>query len=103
MGPIYHWRDRRIRAHIMICFLAFCLRISLEKKLKSYFKNEKFSMTHLLRDLKSLHVIELNVDNKKVKIRTELKQGANDIFRAIGMRPPCRILYSELGPVVKRL
>ena len=102
MGPIYHWKDRRIRGHIMICFLAFCLRVSLEKKLKDYFKKEKFSMTELLRELKSLHAIELKVNNKKVKIRTELKEGANDIFRAIGMRPPNRILYSELGPVVKR-
>ena len=103
MGPIYHWKDRRVRAHIMICFMAFCLRVFLEKKLKIYFKKEKFSMTHLLRDLKSLHAIELKINNKKVKIRTELKPGASHIFRAIGMRPPQRILYSELGPVVKRL
>ena len=80
MGPIYHWKDRRIRGHIMICFLAFCLRVSLEKKLKDYFQKEKFSLTKLLRDLKSLYAIELKVDNKKVKIRTELKEGANDIF-----------------------
>ena len=45
-------------------------------------------MTELLRDLKSLHAIELKINNKKVKIRTELKAGANHIFRAIGMRPP---------------
>ena len=40
MGPIYHWKDRRIRAHIMICFMAFCLRVSLEKSLKSYFQKK---------------------------------------------------------------
>ena len=103
MGPIYHWKDRRIRAHIMICFMAFCLRVFLEKKLKIYFKKEKFSMIHLLRDLKSLHAIELKINNRKVKLRTELKGGASHIFRAIGMRPPQRILYSELNSVVKRL
>ena len=75
----------------------------MEKKLKIYFKKEKFSMTGLLRDLKSLNAIELKINNKKVKLRTELKAGASHIFRAIGMRPPQRILYSELGPVVKRL
>lgn len=102
-GPIYHHKDRRIRAHIMICFMAFCLKVALYKKLKSYFKNKKFSMTALLRDLKSLHAVELKVDNKRAKLRTELKDGANHIFRAIGMRPPKRILYSEFNPVVKRL
>ena len=27
-GPIYHWKDRRIRAHIMVCFFALILRIA---------------------------------------------------------------------------
>ena len=103
LGPIFHYKDRRIKAHVMICFMAFCLKVSLYKKLKTYFKNESFSITALMRDLKALHAIELKVDSKKAKIRTELKPGANHIFRAIGMRPPNRVLHSELDPVVKRL
>lgn len=102
MGPIYHWKDRRIRAHIMICFMAFCLRVTLYKKLKLYFKKEQFSFTALMRDLKALHSIGLTIGNKKVKLRTELKDGANHIFRAIGMRPPNRILEADLQNVVIR-
>lgn len=101
--PIYHHKDRRIRAHIMICFLAFCMKVALYKKLKAYFKKESFSMTVLLRQLRQLQAITLNVSGKKAQIRTELNQGTSHIFRAIGMRPPNRILYSELDPVVKRL
>jgi transposase len=103
VGPIYHHKDRRIRAHIMICFMAFCMKVALYKKLKLFFKKESFSMTVLLRQLRQLHAIELNIQGQKVKVRTELKEGANQIFRAIGMRPPNHILYSELDPVVKRL
>jgi transposase len=103
MGPIYHHKDKRIRAHIMICFMAFCMRVSLYKKLKAHYGKEKFSLTALLKDLKALRAIDLNVQGKKAKIRTELRDGATQIFRAIGMRPPNRILYSELDPVVKRL
>ncbi len=103
MGPIYHHKDRRIRAHIMICFMAFCLRVALYKKLKEHFGKDPFSMTSLLRDLKALHAIELNVNGEGAKIRTELRAGASQIFKAIGMRPPNRVLYSELGSVVKRL
>jgi len=102
MGPMYHFKDRRIRAHIMICFLAFCMKAALYKKVKIHFKKEKFSMTELLHDLRSLKSIEFKVRGKKAKIRTELKDGANHIFRAIGMRPPNRILSSELDPVVIR-
>jgi transposase len=103
LGPIYHHKDRRIRAHVMICFMAFCLRVTLYKKLKNYFQKEEFSITSLIRDLKALHAIELNVEGKRIKLRTELREGANHLFRAIGMRPPNRIIESELDPVVKRL
>jgi transposase len=103
LGPIYHHKDRRIRAHVMICFMAFCLRVTLYKKLKNYFQKEEFSITSLIRDLKALHAIELNVEGKRIKLRTEFREGANHLFRAIGMRPPNRIIESELDPVVKRL
>jgi len=102
MGPIYHFKDRRIRAHIMICFLAFCMRVALYKKLKAHFKLEKFSYTQVMRDLSALQAVSLKIKDKQVKIRTELKDGASHIFRAIGMRPPNRILHSELENVVIR-
>ena len=102
MGPIYHFKDRRIRAHIMICFLAFCMRVALYKKLKVHFKKETFSLTALMRDLSALKSIGLTIKDKPVRIRTELKDGASHIFRAIGMRPPNRVLHSELENVVIR-
>jgi len=34
MRPIYHYKPRRIRAHILICYLAFFLYRSLQMKLK---------------------------------------------------------------------
>lgn len=103
MGPIFHWKDNRIRAHIMICFLAFCLKTALFKKLKKNSKkDETFSMIEVMRDLKSLHAIGLTIDDRKVKVRTELKDGAVKAFQAIGMRPPNRILSSEVKNVVIR-
>ena len=102
VGPIYHFKDRRIRAHIMICFLAFCMRVALYKKLKIYFKEEQFSFSALMKDLTALQAICLTIKDKKVKLRTELKDGASHIFRAIGLRPPNRILHSELENVVIR-
>jgi transposase len=102
MGPIYHQVDRRIRAHIMICFLAFCMRVALYKKLKAYFKDRPFSFTALMRELQAVHAVGLTLKGKKTVIRTELKEGACDIFRAIGMRVPNRILRSEVENVVIR-
>jgi len=32
--PIYHWKDRRIEAHIFVAFLAYCLHATLRGKLR---------------------------------------------------------------------
>jgi transposase len=101
MGPIFHWKDRRIRAHIMVCFLAFVLRTALYKRLKA--QDAKMSYSQVMAELKQLSVCELEVKGKKVKVRTELKPGAALAFRSIGMRPPARILSAEpLDNVVVR-
>lgn len=31
--PVYHHRDDRIQAHIFVCFLAYCLQVTLRRKL----------------------------------------------------------------------
>jgi transposase len=90
IGPIYHWKDRRIRAHIMVCFLAFVLRTVLYKKLRAKDKNASYA--NVIAQLKAMQAIELKVHGEPVKLRTELKAGASLAFRAIGMRPPNRIL-----------
>ena len=93
MGPIYHWKDRRIRAHIMICFLALILRTTFYGKLKTADKN--VSYTKVAQDLKALHAIGLTIKNQSVLMRTELKEGALLSFKALQMRPPNRIISSS--------
>jgi transposase len=90
MGPIYHWKDRRIRAHVMICFLAFVLRTVFYKKLKKEDRN--MSYTAIMVDVKALRTCEVSVKGQKIKLRTELEPGAVKAFRAIGMRPPSHLL-----------
>ena len=51
-GPIYHYTDDRIRAHIMICFMALILRRYLATKLKKYSKDASYG--RCMDDLKSL-------------------------------------------------
>jgi len=100
MGPIYHWKDRRIRGHIMVCFLAFVLRTTLYKKLKAA-SQEKVSYSGVVGDLKSLQTCELELGDSRAKVRTEMKPGATLAMKAMGMRPPDRILrLSGPGNVV---
>jgi transposase len=91
-GPIFHWKDRRIRAHIMICFLALMLRTALYKRIKK--EDEESSYRLVMSDLRQLRAIGLRLKDQEAIIRTELQPGAALAFRALSMRPPNRILSS---------
>jgi transposase len=93
MGPMYHYTDRRIRAHIMICFLALILRSHLYKKLQE--EEKEISYKKMMSHLKALRVTQLKIKNKEVILRSELKPLANTAFRAIGMRVPSRIVSAD--------
>lgn len=93
MGPIYHWKDTRIRAHIMICFFALILKVRLNKKIKKL--KDSLSYPDVMRSLKRLKVIEMDVAGKAVHMTTEIEENANLAFKSIKMRPPEKILYSE--------
>ena len=92
-GPIYHWKDDRIRAHVMICFLAFVLRTVFYKKLKA--TDPSASYTEVLNDLKQFHAIGLKIKNQSTILRTEIKTSAALAFRAVEMKVPNRILQSD--------
>ena len=93
MGPIYHWRDKRIQAHIMICFLSLILKVFLNKKLHEY--NEKLSYPESMASLKRLKVVEMEVGCKEVHVTTNIESKAKSVFKAINMRSPEKILYES--------
>lgn len=97
MGPVYHWKDERIRAHIMICFFALILKVHLNKKLKE--SNENNSYPKSLASLKRLKVIQMSVKKKEVHMTTDIEARAKDVFKAIKMRPPEKILYDEYSNI----
>ncbi len=50
IGPIYHYAERRIKAHIFICFLALLLKITFHKNLCKIDKT--FSLNKVLKNIK---------------------------------------------------
>lgn len=102
-GPIFHWKDDRIRAHVMICFLALILRTVFYKQLRK--QDSKASYSEVFSDLRALCAIGLRIQENEVTLRTELQPKAVLAFKALGMNPPKHILSSSkpLTPVVARL
>jgi len=57
--PIYHYRKRRIRAHVFICFLAYYIVKKLEIELRDNKINQE--VVPLLRDWDKLKVVEITL------------------------------------------
>jgi transposase len=93
LRPIYHWKDRRVRGHVMVCFLALVLESALQRSLK--LAKSQVEFMYLIRDLKQLKVVELTLEGERYLCRTELPGCSYEAFRAIGTRPPNQIIQIQ--------
>jgi len=89
MGPIYHYSERRIRAHIFVCFLALLLKVVFQKSLAD---NKDLSLSKVLRDIKKIKATQITIKDKPVILRTELEGDAYHAFKAVGLKIPPRLL-----------
>jgi len=90
LRPVYHWKEKRIRGHVMICFLAFLLETALLRKLLE--KGEEVGFKELMVDLGEMRAVELEVEGRRYVVRTELEGKAYAAFKAVGLRPPKRVV-----------
>ena len=90
LRPVYHYTEKRIRGHIMVCFLAFVLEMALRRKLKAIIE-EAVPYDDILHHLEQVKAVEITLDGKRYLARTELVGHADLAFRALGMRPPLRV------------
>jgi len=90
LRPIYHFKDRRVRAHVMVCFLALVLESTLLRSLKQM--NSQVEYMYLIRDLKQLKAVELTLEGTRYLCRTELPGSSYEAFRALGIRPPSQVV-----------
>ncbi len=93
IGPIYHWKDRRIRAHVFIGFLSLILKVTLKKAIHKI--NPDVLYCDVMDRVKEIKALKLNLNNTKVILRTEFPEGAYIAYQAIGLRPPGRFLTDD--------
>ena len=92
MRPVYHYVDRRIRAHVAVCFLAYVLEMAMRQALgKSGVLSEK-DYHAVMQDLRRLGVVEVTTRRGRYMMRTALRGRAFEAFSAVGMRVPPKVL-----------
>ena len=87
--PLYHHQDQARIGHIMASFLALRLEVDLQRRMEE--KGINVSWPELMRDLKQLQAVRMNLDGKGWLVRTDFVGSAHSAFRAAGVRPPNKV------------
>lgn len=98
LRPMYHFTDRRIRGHIVVCFLAYVLEMALRQALGGGKVASEGHYREVLADLEKVTVATLRSSAGTVyKLRTPLQGKAHEAYRALGMAPP-PVLINDYDP-----
>jgi hypothetical protein len=89
LRPIYHRREDRIRAHILLCWLSLLLIRVAET-------TSGATWNRISTELQRLHAVTFTGPAGTYRQTTDLSKTQRDLFTALGIEPPKRIL--ELTP-----
>src|SRR5512144_3247025 len=88
LRPVHHRKEDRIRAHVLLCWLALLLIRIAENQANDTWRN--------LRDeLQRMHLGTFTGPAGTNQQRTELTQGQRDILRALGVAQPPLFLHLD--------
>lgn len=103
--PMFHWTDKRIIGHIMLCFLAHFCEAHLTKRLrqantqietkstdKNIIKARPLTVVAAMNQLMQVMAVPVKVKKETIWLRTDIPTNATKLLKAIGMRIPPKIL-----------
>ena len=96
--PVYHRKDRRIEAHIFVCFLSYCLQVTLKYRAKT--KAPGLTPRAILEKFKAMQMIDVHLpttDNRNLILPryTQPEQDIQLLLQQLNLtlpdQPPPRI------------
>ena len=87
--PIFHFTERRIRAHIFVSFLTLVVKWYIFKTLNQYSQEEG---RNFLREVASLKAVLVD-RTSSVYLRTEMTPSLRDGFNKLSMKIPGKLLF----------
>jgi len=103
--PMFHWTDKRIIGHLVLCFLSHFCEAHLTKKLresnmtqesksieKGIVKQRPLTSAVAMEELNRLMAVPVKVKKETIWLRTDIPPNAIKLMKAIGMKIPSKIL-----------
>jgi transposase len=84
--PIYHRLDETIRGHVFCSFLALVLIKELQERMNA--KGYCLEWHDVLRGINGLEEVEIEKDNKRFVLRSEVLGCCGEVFQAVGVALP---------------
>ena len=86
--PVYHWKDRRVHAHLAICFMAFCCLQELRFRLRA--RDLHFPVRELLTrlDQARLSLVTTDKDKKQYVLTRRLPSDMHKLLRSLDLHWP---------------
>lgn len=84
--PVFHWTEKRIKGHFVLCFMAFLLERTLELELKK--NNISYSVEKIRTSLSSLELSVINMEDKQYLLRSNPDKLAKNIFKTLDIKMP---------------
>ena len=86
MRPIYHWTEKRIRSHILICFVTYSLATFIKYKLDKL--NFKLSFEEIKDELNRVQAstVKDKKTNKRFILPSKLTENQKKIYKAFGLK-----------------
>jgi hypothetical protein len=84
--PIYHKCDKTIRGHVFCSFLALVLRQELQSRLEE--RGHKLEWADVIQDMDRLQMVEVEQDEKRFLLRSEVQGTCGKVFQAVGVALP---------------
>ena len=91
LRPLYHRKDERIQAHVLLCFLALLLVRIAERQTGQ-------TWDHLRAILERIHLGEFKSKDGRILQRTELTPDQANILKHLNISPPPKIQKVDLTP-----
>jgi transposase len=89
LRPLYHHKDERIRAHVLLCFLSLLLvRIAERQSGQTW--------DHLRSVLERIHLGEFESQDGRILQRTELTPDQANLLKKLSISPPPKIHKVDL-------
>jgi transposase len=86
MRPIFHWKPLRIKAHILICFMAYSVATHVRYKLQK--SHIKLSFEEIRDELNRLQVsiVRDEKSGKQFSLPSKITKNQQQIYQALGLR-----------------